>query len=249
MKVAPKNGFEHWYTIRSNEIDYRKRLTVPALMQLMQEASMENALQLEISLWDKGMEGLSWVILRKELTVYSYPKLGDKIKVLTYPAGFQKIFAYRDFWVIGEDGEVIAHAASTWTLMNLETRRVQRIPPEILSLETPSKDEKLPVPALKLQLPDQYNDAYGYQIKHYDLDWNEHVNNIVFTRLMIQGVPEEVLRKRNLISYTIHIKSECHLDEVVKIEVAQSENDIMDHQLLGGDGRVIAIAQSSWRDE
>lgn len=246
MKEAPTNGFEEWYTIRTHEIDYCKKLTIPALLMLMQEASMENALRLKISIWDEGMENLSWVILRKEVTIIRLPTLNEKVKVITYPAGFQRIFAYRDFWVIDEAGEVIATASSTWTLMNLETRKVQRIPPAILALDIPPPEEKLSIPALKLSVPDQYDDGYSYQIRHYDLDWNHHVNNIIFSKLMMQAVSQEVLGNKRVTSFTIHIKAECYMDEVVKIGLKEEGDSIVHHSLLGSDDRVVAIAQSKW---
>lgn len=248
MTKAPTNGFEDWYTIRTHEIDYCKKLTIPALLMLMQEASMENALMLHISVWDKGMEDLSWVILRKEVTINRLPTLNEKIKVITYPAGFQRIFAYRDFWVIDEIGEVIATASSTWTLMNLKTRKIQRIPQHILDLDVPLSEEKLVVPALKLSVPEHYNKGYTYQIRHYDLDWNHHVNNIIFSKLMMQAVPQDILGKKKIKSFTIHIKSECYLDEKVNVGIQYEKEDVIHHNLLGNDNRIIAIAKSQWSD-
>lgn len=246
MKSAPANGYEDWYLIRTHEIDYRKSLTCPALMMLMQEASMHNALELKISIWDKGMDNLSWVLLRKDIIINKSPTIGDKIKVVTYPAGFEKIFAYRDFWVFDSAGNVIATASSTWTLMNLETRKINRIPSEILALDLPDKEERLARPDIRLPKSLEMKESYSYRIRHYDLDWNHHVNNIVLSRLMLQAIDESCYESRQLKRFTIHIKSECFYNDDVLVYIEKVNDSNYNHEIRGKDGRIIAGAHSIW---
>ena len=245
MKNAPPNGFEDWYKIRTHEIDNRQQLTVPALLMLMQEASMHNARQLQISLWDKEMSNLSWVILRKELNIIRMPSLGEKIKVVTYPAGFQKIFAYRDFWVLDEESSVLATASSTWTLMNLTERTINKIPDHILNLDTPQPEDRLPRPQVKLRMVSSLEENYDYLIRHYDLDWNNHVNNIVLAKLMIQSTDREILNTKQIKKYTFHVKAECYLNDSLTILSSTEENRCY-HQISGSDDKPIAMSISEW---
>ncbi len=245
MKNAPLNGHETWFTIRTHEIDANKRLTIPALMMLMQEVSMHNALALQISIWDKEMNNLSWVILRKEITIKKYPTLGDKIRIITYPAGFQRIFAYRDFLVFDEDGNEIARASSTWTLMDLSVRKINKIPSHILSFEIPDRADCLPIPEVRLTMPDSLTKSYSYTIRHFDLDWNNHVNNIVLAKLMLQSIDRDVLNSQKLSRFTIHIKAECYLNEQIDILISE-EDKLGFHKIIGEKDKVITIAVSEW---
>ncbi len=245
MNNAPPNGYEDWYIIRTHEIDARQRLTVPALMMLMQEASMHNARQLQISLWDEEMNNLSWVILRKELIVLKMPTLGQKVKVVTYPAGFQRVFAYRDFWVYDDKGHVLATASSTWTLMNLAERRISKIPQDILSLDIPAKDKLLAQPESKIVMSDKLTESYRYTIRHFDLDWNNHVNNIILAKLMIQSLGAGRLSSGYIKKFTIHIKAECYINDSLSIQVS-TEDDRCFHQISGKDNKTIAMSISEW---
>ena len=246
MITAPSTGYEDWYTIRTHEIDFHKVLTIPSLMMLMQEASMHNALNLKISIWDEGMDNLSWVLLRKVISVKRLPTLGDRVKVITYPAGFERIFAYRDFWVYDEDENEIAHASSTWTLLDLVNRKVSRIPQRILDLGIPDVGHRLPKPPIKIPVPNQYNEAYTYKIRHYDLDWNHHVNNIVLSKLMLQAVSEVTYETKRLTKYSFQIKAECYQNEVVTIGLKPGEEGLFYHELQGNDGRIVAIGTTEW---
>ena len=245
MKKAPVNGYEDWYTIRNHETDNRQQLTVPALLMLMQEASMHNARRLEISLWDQKMTNLSWVLLRKELNMVKMPSLGDKIKVVTYPAGFQKIFAYRDFWVFDEQGNLLATASSTWTLMNLVERKISKIPDHILTLATPDSDVCLSLPQVKLKISQELKKEYDYTIRYYDLDWNNHVNNIILAKLMIQSTDESYFSSRQMKKFTIHIKAECYLDDLLTIHMTSDENQCF-YQISDQDNKPIAMSISEW---
>ena len=245
MKTAPPYGHEEWYHIRTHEIDHRKFITVPSLLMLMQEASMQNVIKLKLSVWDLEEKQISWVLLRKEMKISRFPRLGEKIKVVTYPAGFDRVFAYRDFWVYGEQEDVLAKAASTWTLMNTSSRKLQRIPQEMLDLELPDADFRLPLPNSKLSGPDTYSDHYEYRIRHFDLDWNNHVNNVVLSKLMLQAAPEELFKNKILNNYIFHIKNECYPDENIRIEIAKKSNELH-HRIVGSDNRIIAVGKSEW---
>ena len=245
MKTAPPYGHEEWFRIRTHEIDHHKKITVPSLQMLMQEASMQNVIKLKLSVWDLEQHQISWVLLRKELKVYRLPRLGERIKVITYPAGFDRVFAFRDFWVYSESDEVLAHAASTWTLLNLATRKLQRIPQEMLDMNLISPEDRLQPPDSKIDVPQDFTNAYSYDINNFDLDWNSHVNNVVLSKLMLQSFEHDFHNEHKLQRFTFHIKNECYLGERVRID-HEEDDDVNYHRILGHDNRVVAIGQSVW---
>ena len=192
------------------------------------------------------MGNTSWVLLRKEVTVMKPVKLDDKVRVITYPAGFDRILAYRDFIVYDQNNELVATASSTWTLMNLDTRKIQRIPSDIYKVAYDGTP--LAKPASKLLISKKLIDIYKYEIKYGDLDWNGHVNNIVLTKLMIQATPIDILKDKKIENYKIHIKSECLLGEPIVVSIDQiSESEIHYRILSLKDNRIIAMATSSWK--
>lgn len=205
---------------------------------------MHNAIELNFSMWDEELANNSWVLLRKEVTVYRFPKLGEKVRVITYPAGIARVFAYRDFWVLDEAGETLACAASTWTLMNLATRRLSSIPQRLVDMQEVQPGQNLPLPQQKLALP-ELTTVYKHKVGHYDIDWNGHVNNVVTSRLILQGIPEDIHRSKKLRQFTIHLKSEVLGGQ--ELSIALGEKDGMYyHTLNSQDGTVLVMASSQW---
>ena len=119
---------EEWYTVRTYDVDRYKQMTAPSLLRSMNEAAMQNVLRLKLSVWDLEPEQLSWVLLRVDLQIQQMPTVSQRIRILTYPSGFERAFTYRDFRVYDEEGQLLAQATTTWVLMHLETRRPMRIP-------------------------------------------------------------------------------------------------------------------------
>jgi len=244
--TAPEFGSETIFQVRCQEVDVNQQLKMSSLLMLMQETSMENALKLQISIWDDAMGNTSWVLLRKEVTIVKSVTLGDKIKVITYPAGFDRILAYRDFIVYDNNDQLVATASSTWTLMNLDTRKIERIPKDIFKVAYDGTP--LIKPESKLHLSSDLHEVYNYSIKYGDLDWNGHVNNIVLTKLMVQASPIEFLQKKTLEKYKFHIKSECLLGESISVSIAQVSTTDIHYQIVSlKDNRIIAMATSQWK--
>jgi len=232
------------FRIRSQEVGLQRRLKMSPLIMLMQEASMQNVIDLKVSLWDLEEEQNSWVILRKEISIIKMPSHGDEVIVKTYPAGFDRILAYRDYLVYDMAGELLATASSTWTLMNLTTRKIQRIPESYLELT--HDGDKLVPPASKLKIHPEVSSSYDHVIRSGDIDWNHHVNNVVLSKLMLQSAPEDFIRNRRISKYTFHIKSECLLGEEVRVTCALLDK-VTHHQVKSkSDGRLIAVAICDW---
>ena len=145
-------SFQDEYIIKAYDIDMHKNASPLALLKLMHETAMQNVMKLNISVWDLEPLHLSWVLMRQYVHFDRLPKLGKKIQILTYPAGFQKVMTYRDYKVVDEQGALIIHSSSTWLLMDTQKRTLTNIPPAILALkkDIPPSETCLPRANFKL---------------------------------------------------------------------------------------------------
>ena len=55
---------------------------------------------------------------------------GEKLYVTTEPAGFKKYYALRNYEIKDSNGNIIVSANAIFLLINLEKRRMMRIPEE-----------------------------------------------------------------------------------------------------------------------
>ena len=235
------------FIVRTYEIDSHKLMTPPAILNLMHEAAMQNVLKLKVSVWDLEPHQISWVLMRMDLKVKRFPRLGEKIKVCTYPSGFEKFFTYRDYLVYDESGEKIAYSSSTWVLMDTVARKLRRIPPFILDFEMPPAKNCLPRIRHKLPAFGEVNQSVEFEVHWYDLDFNQHLNNVSFIKWLLQTVDDPLLTAGSLSELDIMYRSECRWKDRVRSELCQLDSDHFLHRLVNvADGRELALAQTKW---
>ena len=248
MALLPGFKTKETFKIRAYDIDNQKRVTIPALMKCMHEAAMTNAIHLKLSVWDLEPHGISWVLMRKKLTIHRLPILGEQIQVQTYPAGFEKFFTYRDYLVYDMDGTLIATASTTWLLMDTTTRKMSRIPDFIGSLEMP--DPATCLPRLPLKLP-KFGEPFMQQmfrVGWHELDFNMHLNNLYYLQWILETLPDEQLQEKELDNINILYKLECKWKEEVLAETEQISDTLFRHRLVRqSDNKEVVLAETNWK--
>jgi len=241
------SGFRQSYTVGAFDIDAFKRMTAPALLRVLNEVAMQHVLALQLSVWDLEPHQIAWVLLRLEIRIHRLPELGEELSIHTQPSGFERVFTYRDYRVTDAEGKLIVDAATTWALFNIESRRPTRIPSWIPERISPlaAGEEPLPRPADKLPDWTTSDHQLRYTVGWHDLDFNWHLNNTHFLRLLLDSVPTAILREKTPRLIRLHYKAEAALADEVIAETAVLMDTHCLHQLRRGD-HVLAQAETVW---
>ncbi|HMQ47759.1 MAG TPA: thioesterase [Saprospiraceae bacterium] len=243
-------SYENYYHIRTYEIDNHKRLTIPALMRLMQETTMQHVIRLRLSVWDLEKQHLSWVLMRKQIVVQQMPILGQHIRIQTYPAGIEKLFTYRDYKVFDEKGDLVVYATSTWMLMDTENRRMvntTEVLRHYLDLMPPSNACLPKFEGGKLAILPNYEHHCGFQVNWHDLDFNLHLNNTCYAQWMLDALPGEHLNSQPLQRMDIYYRKECVLKEELTSQAGWESPGVCQHRLVRlRDGVEVAAGRSYW---
>ncbi|MEZ4931626.1 MAG: thioesterase [Saprospiraceae bacterium] len=237
------------YTVQTYDIDKRRRMTVAALVKQMQEAAMQNVMEMKVSVWDMEAQHISWVLLRKNLRINRLPMIGEKLTFYTCPTGFEKVFTFRDYKVFDEAGELIAYSSSSWLLLDTHSRRMSRIPPWILEFEKdmPPAEECLPRPSVKLPSLDHVDFSATFRVYWHDLDFNGHLNNVYYLQWMLETLPDAFLESGTLKAFDIQYKVEGQWKDEIVSETQELENGRFLHRLkLAADGKELAVGMSEW---
>jgi len=205
------------FTVRIHEVNGDRQLTIPALLRLLQEASMQHIIKLKASVWDLEEQNISWVLLRKQLNILKPTAMGERLTVITYPTGFDKFFAYRDYLVFSASKELIATAATTWSLIDVQSRKLTKVPDELMHLVAPEHIKRLRRADSKMPRPAALLEAGQKEIMHYDLDWNGHVNNVVLCTTMMEHLLAGGKKESEMGAYRFIFKNESRLGDELTI--------------------------------
>ncbi len=117
--------------VRYSETDSSKRLTLPSLLDYFQDCCTFESESLDRGVDYLRRENAAWLLSSWQVKIAGYPKLGEKIKVNTWPYDFKSFYGYRNFSAVDAEGKTLAEANSIWVFMDLHRMRPVRIPAEM----------------------------------------------------------------------------------------------------------------------
>jgi medium-chain acyl-[acyl-carrier-protein] hydrolase len=172
--------YEKEYRVHVYETGPDGRLNLYSLFNYLQDIASDHAIRLGFGRDDLLRENRIWVLSRIYAEIAEWPQWEDTIVVKTWPNGIDRLFALRNFDVSFPDGRHIASATSSWLILDMTTRKVQR-PDSILAKFYPDLNpNQSPIRyASKLEASGkESNSSRLYRISVSDLDLNLHTNNV-----------------------------------------------------------------------
>ncbi|MEM7368809.1 MAG: acyl-ACP thioesterase domain-containing protein [Bacteroidota bacterium] len=236
------------HTVRINEVDQNQNMTLSGLLQLMQETAWNNAEHLGASVYELQRHGISWVMARIKLDIFSYPRHRQQIQVETWPAGSQRSFVYRDYRVYDLEEHLMAQATSTWLVFDIHARKMTNIADFLLEkIVPPPKRIPLERASGRLKLPDQDTGGVDISIRWHDLDPNGHVNNGQYLQWVIEALPNQLNSEQLVRTIDLQIRTECGAGEQILSVAQPTDPSTFIHGLWRqSDNKLIAQAKTIW---
>lgn len=194
------------YQIQLNDISADAKVRSWVILNYLQDAASRHADQLGVGLKQLRDSALSWVLSRIRFQLETFPEYGDTLRIFTYPSGFSRLFAYRQFVLTSAaTGKVFGTAGSAWLTLNPENFRP--VSPAKYFTGLPQWEfegdvffqeetlDKLSVPSAELTLP-VTEKVYASQI-----DYNRHLNNAfyaMFTENWLGEKSNSLVRMKDL---------------------------------------------------
>jgi medium-chain acyl-[acyl-carrier-protein] hydrolase len=245
-----KKSWEDEYSISFCEVDTKKEVFLPTLWSLMQETAWHHADHLKLGYSNLAEHKYFWVLSRLSIQMDRYPGWGEKIKVKTWLTGMGHLFALRNFSMTNSKGDILGTAKSAWLVLDLKSRRPQRIEPvfkhirHLLDhLPSAKEPEKLPGPV-------QSKMEKSYTVRYSDIDMHDHVNNTKYMEWILNSYPFEMHRKCHIHSFEINFLAESSHGDEISVHTEPVENSAL--TFLHGvfrknDGRELCRARVSWK--
>lgn len=178
LKMENDSIYSKSYTICLSDVDFTKHLRLSALFCFFQDIASEavEALGIGINTIEKGFS-VAWILMRIRADILRNPSWNEKILIDTWPQQPKKLEFERDFIVKDEAGNIIIRAVSTWVILDINTRQIQRS--ELIAKDYPKMTAGRAIDCKlgKLKPSGQPEIVYRKVIGYSDVDFNGHLNN------------------------------------------------------------------------
>ncbi len=171
----------------------------------LQDAAGRHADELGFGLRQLRDSDLSWVLSRIRVRMDEFPEYGDVLRVTTYPSGFDRLFAYRQFRLESAlTGRFFGVAGSAWLTLNPENFRPVSPAKYLQGLDHWVHDGEIFFQGETLGKI--RNDAETglpliHRVSAAQIDYNRHLNNAyyaMFTEDWLGEKMQSLLRMREL---------------------------------------------------
>jgi acyl-ACP thioesterase len=245
-----KTSWEDEYSISFYEVDAKNEMFLPVLWGSMQETAWHHADHLRVGYSDLMGHQYFWVLSRLSVQMEEYPHWGDRIRVKTWLTGTGRLFALRQFSIADLTGKILGTAWSAWLVLDLKSRRPQKIEPLFRHLRhlfdplPPAEEpEKLPAPV-------QPKSKKSYEVRYSDIDIHHHVNNIKYIEWILDSVPFEMNQTHQIHTFEINFLAESSYEDVISIqtETLQESPPAFLHRVSReGEGKELCRARTGWK--
>lgn len=178
---------EEKFRIRTYECCVDGKIKIFSLMQYLQEVAALHAEQLGLG-FDKlsEMNGY-WVLSNIRIEISRLPGREDQVTLKTWPSGYSRTIATREFVGKDQNGSELFRAGSEWMVLNKETNRLKNL--FKLDLNLPKTGVKaLPDELKRLEPNGDYHQVDVIHVPRSSIDLNRHVNNTEYVRWGIDAL-------------------------------------------------------------
>ncbi len=182
-----KEVFKKKFEIHTYDTDVTQHLSFTGLADYLQDIASYHADRLGLGHDNLQGENITWVLRQLKVEIQARARWNDWVTIETWPKMPDRLFAFRDFRVADGSGNPVAKAASTWLLINLETRRPVRMNPEMFESYDFKKEDVFAEGLRTLPEVKPGRKLYETIVRFSHLDMNRHVNNVVFIRWIMDA--------------------------------------------------------------
>ncbi|MBQ6991848.1 MAG: hypothetical protein IJN50_02895 [Clostridia bacterium] len=222
--------FERIFKVEYYDIGEDRKATDKSILKYLQKIAGMHSDEMGCGLEELAKENLGWIITNWKLNVINKPKYNEDIIVKTWVRKIDKLYYYRDFEILNEQGEKIAIATSRWILMDVKNKTAKKVEDRFVRLHTIHEEEVFSnYKFTKIKEAESYENEFNYKVQRRDIDTNHHVNNLNYLDFAYETLPEEVYNNKKFNNIEISYKNEIKPNEeiVCKYSEINDNEDII----------------------
>lgn len=219
-------------------MDASLRMTIPAILDCFQDAAIFESENGRITMEYLYNRHIVWMLSSWQIVIDRRPRLNERIKITTSPYDFKGFLGYRNFTLTGGEDDMIVRAASIWTLVDIEKHCPVKLTPEMQDAYEMAPKIAMEYAPRKIVLLGEGEEQEHFKVRKYQIDSNQHMNNVEYVRLAMEMIPEEVTIRELRVEYR---KAALFGDEVTVVVIkAENKYQVV---LRDTEGGIYAVAE------
>ncbi|MCR4740338.1 MAG: hypothetical protein K5886_08785, partial [Lachnospiraceae bacterium] len=187
--------FRHKDVIKFSEVDEDKKLGIKGILNYFQDVSELQSESLGTGYLKLDTHNYGWILNSWQIQIRRRPLLGETIYSATSPHKLKGIEGDRNFFIFGENDEVLVNANSIWSFYDRNKKTLMKIPEaekNAFELFEPYPMEYEP---RRINIRNIPADAFVYddtvKVRYSMIDVNSHMNNSCYAIIANDHLPRD----------------------------------------------------------
>lgn len=194
-----------------------------SLMQHLQEVAAAHAEELGFGFDRLNELNGYWVLSNLRMEISRLANRNDEVTIRTWPSGYTRTVATREFVGKDQSGSELFRAGSEWMILNKQTNRLKNL--FRLDLGLPKTGQKaLPEKLSRLEPHSDYREVDRIRVPYSSIDLNGHVNNTEYVRWGIDALRRAFEFKGGIRSMQATYLSEVFEGDELELSVSSGAN-------------------------
>ena len=203
------------FEITDHYVDCFGRMTPASILLMIQEVAGKHCTALSVDYDTLAKRRMFWAVTRHRVQVSRLPRLGETIRVETWPMPTTRVAYPRSVVAYDAAGNECFRAISLWVLMNLDTRSMILPGKSGISVVGSLRGLELPSPG-SLALMD-HTQTRQRQVCFTDLDRNGHMNNTRYLNWVSDLLPSAFHQEHEVKEFTICYHAEAREGQLLDL--------------------------------
>jgi len=246
-----ENYFDKQFELRYFEMNKFGEASSSTILTLLEETAADHCYSINHSLYDLEKQNIGWVLLSGVMKMFSYPKYKEKITIRTWLSSYSIVKGIRENIIYNDLGKIIGKAKGLWVFFDIQRRRPIQIFDTIKEKWSFYKEECMNHDITeKIEAIDSLIHIKEFNINRFDVDTNQHVNNIRYLQWLMESTSENIINNFYLHSIDGRFIAEAQLGDTI---MSFTEKDIHDNSYIHtiktkSNNKVCAIAKTVWKE-
>jgi medium-chain acyl-[acyl-carrier-protein] hydrolase len=234
-------------TIKSYHTNQYGKASIESLFNILIEAAWAHAQVMDWGYDDLKSHNLFWVLSRMYFQVEKYPAWQDQITLNTWSAGTDGMYAYREYLVENERGEVLLRASSAWLILDMESRKIFRLSEYRATF--PKHVDANACRNPKRIKPDVHPEDLNYfPVLFSELDINQHFNSVKYLERVLDDFGIDFLNQFEPAELEVnYLKEGVAGDMIAVTRTPISESETLNCLVRQSDGADLCVIRIVWR--
>ncbi len=233
--------------IKSYHTNQFAEATIPAILNIMLEAAWAHAQSLEWGYDLLQKNNMFWVLSRLHVDFKHYPKWQETVALETWSAGTDGMYAYREYLIRNEEGEVILTANTAWLILDTSTKKVVMLRDQKETFPRHMEEGICREPK-RLRHKAQTEIFNFKPVLYSELDLNQHFNSVKALERVLDEYGIDFLNEHQATSIEINYLKEGMPND----QLAVYRHEAGDLQFQSGivresDGAELSIYEICWK--